>query len=334
MGGLGRPRVRQYINPDDRIIPFKEVERRIGFIGDSVRCTNILLLNVPIVSRAGMYIAQMPLLALFAPEFNSLAENWKGIISPQRVMRALRFDSATADLRLAIDQFSRARAPSGCDHPQRAEPEDLDVRCAQCSRQKPIWDFAAASKPKTRYVDFFGIPWTPERASECLECVAATENLIANGILLRALAPGSHTKNEWLAILNRFGRRCLRCGSTERITKDHVKPLARGGSDNADNLQPLCQRCNSWKHTKTIDFRDNPCPQNPQILPQPRLPSGGSGGTRRQSGPRCVKERAFALDRSGKRFRRRLLEYSAKDPLHGADQEGIITEAAADVPHR
>src|SRR6185503_3590172 len=74
-------------------------------------------------------------------------------------------------------------------------------------------------------------------------------------------AAGSHTKDEWEAILGRYENRCLRCKirgedtNLGRLTKDHVEPLACGGSDWASNLQPLCQRCNSWKGDREIDFR-------------------------------------------------------------------------------
>lgn len=63
-------------------------------------------------------------------------------------------------------------------------------------------------------------------------------------------APGSHTLLEWKAVLARFGNRCAICGMRGKMTKDHIQPLSRGGSDNAENLQPLCLRCNSAKGTK------------------------------------------------------------------------------------
>jgi 5-methylcytosine-specific restriction endonuclease McrA len=69
------------------------------------------------------------------------------------------------------------------------------------------------------------------------------------------LAPGKHTKQEWRQIMQRDGWKCLRCGSMKRLTKDHVVPIAKGGSNDAGNLQVLCASCNSWKGAKHIDFR-------------------------------------------------------------------------------
>lgn len=76
-----------------------------------------------------------------------------------------------------------------------------------------------------------------------------------------ALAVGCHSQTEWEEILNRFGNRCVRCSIRAqdtyfgKLTKDHIVPLASGGTDFASNLQPLCRRCNSWKGNREIDFR-------------------------------------------------------------------------------
>lgn len=64
---------------------------------------------------------------------------------------------------------------------------------------------------------------------------------------VKAKALGSHTLQEWHAVLKRFGNKCAGCGVKGKLTKDHVMPIARGGSDFAFNLQPLCAPCNSRK---------------------------------------------------------------------------------------
>lgn len=40
---------------------------------------------------------------------------------------------------------------------------------------------------------------------------------------------------------------CSYCRSTEKLTVDHKIPLVQGGSNEIDNLQTLCYRCNSLK---------------------------------------------------------------------------------------
>ena len=48
----------------------------------------------------------------------------------------------------------------------------------------------------------------------------------------------------------------MRCGSTdEDLTVDHIVPLALGGSNTIDNIQPLCSACNGIKGCETTDYR-------------------------------------------------------------------------------
>lgn len=49
---------------------------------------------------------------------------------------------------------------------------------------------------------------------------------------------------------------CAYCGSTERLTLDHVIPLARGGQHRVGNLVAACKPCNSRKHARDeMEFR-------------------------------------------------------------------------------
>lgn len=48
-------------------------------------------------------------------------------------------------------------------------------------------------------------------------------------------------------IYDRDGRRCLLCGATEPLEVDHRIPLARGGTNDLENLQTLCAPCNRRK---------------------------------------------------------------------------------------
>ena len=71
----------------------------------------------------------------------------------------------------------------------------------------------------------------------------------------RAAAPGSFTAAEWRAIREKYGSICLACGQDGPLSVDHVIPLSKGGSNYADNLQPLCLPCNLKKGTRTLDYR-------------------------------------------------------------------------------
>jgi len=65
-------------------------------------------------------------------------------------------------------------------------------------------------------------------------------------------APGSHSLKEWNDIKLKFQHKCAICGEVKKLTKDHIVPLSKGGSDYIDNIQPLCKGCNSKKHNKLI----------------------------------------------------------------------------------
>lgn len=67
---------------------------------------------------------------------------------------------------------------------------------------------------------------------------------------------GSHTEAEWQTLCSYYMDQCLSCGEIpDLLTRDHVVPITKGGSDDISNIQPLCAGCNSRKHTKIIDYR-------------------------------------------------------------------------------
>lgn len=63
-----------------------------------------------------------------------------------------------------------------------------------------------------------------------------------------------------LAILDRDGHKCLKCGSTIALELDHVLPLSKGGNSKPCNLQTLCTKCNSEKRDTYADYRPVPVP--------------------------------------------------------------------------
>lgn len=53
-------------------------------------------------------------------------------------------------------------------------------------------------------------------------------------------------------VFKRDGYRCRECGASKDETSleiDHITPVARGGTNDIDNLQTLCRECNRMKHT-------------------------------------------------------------------------------------
>lgn len=60
------------------------------------------------------------------------------------------------------------------------------------------------------------------------------------------LAPGDATAEQIVARWTYYGGRCWMCGNDAEHT-DHVKPLAKGGSNWPANLRPACAPCNLAK---------------------------------------------------------------------------------------
>lgn len=71
---------------------------------------------------------------------------------------------------------------------------------------------------------------------------------------------GSHTQEEWESVKRKLGYRCRECGTPEeelgiiypgvpfrKLTRDHIIPINKGGTDLISNIQPLCVSCNSSK---------------------------------------------------------------------------------------
>ena len=63
-------------------------------------------------------------------------------------------------------------------------------------------------------------------------------------------AKGFHTLKEWQELKKKFNNCCAYCKKEKPLTKDHIIPLSRGGTNFINNIQPLCRNCNSkkWKY--------------------------------------------------------------------------------------
>jgi len=51
-------------------------------------------------------------------------------------------------------------------------------------------------------------------------------------------------------ILKKYGFKCKKCGISENLQIDHIKPYSKGGTNSFNNLQVLCKHCNITKKDK------------------------------------------------------------------------------------
>lgn len=58
----------------------------------------------------------------------------------------------------------------------------------------------------------------------------------------------AEAKRMWKeSIKNQWGNRCAYCGSTEKLSLDHIIPQCKGGSNYTNNVICACTKCNADK---------------------------------------------------------------------------------------
>ena len=68
---------------------------------------------------------------------------------------------------------------------------------------------------------------------------------------------GNHSLGDWEILKAQYNWTCPACKRIEpeiKLSEDHIVSLNKGGSDNIENIQPLCKSCNSKKSTKIIKY--------------------------------------------------------------------------------
>ncbi len=68
----------------------------------------------------------------------------------------------------------------------------------------------------------------------------------------------NHTERSWKVpavsrreVLRRDNHTCQYCGSTRRLTLDHIVPRSKGGRHSWDNVVTACEPCNTRKGNRT-----------------------------------------------------------------------------------
>lgn len=72
-------------------------------------------------------------------------------------------------------------------------------------------------------------------------------------------AEGKFTLGEWEKVKEDFNYICPSCKKKEpeiTLTKDHIVPLSKKGTNFILNIQPLCMQCNRKKQSRIINFKE------------------------------------------------------------------------------
>lgn len=123
--------------------------------------------------------------------------------------------------------------------------------CRFCGELKPIYDFGRNG---------YEPDGSPRYRQDCKVCynVRRKENNakkahsdFIGSMKRRGESNLSYTHEQWKQTVIFFGGTCAYCGRTmkkgERLTKDHLVPVAEGGATTQSNVVPACSSCNSSK---------------------------------------------------------------------------------------
>jgi 5-methylcytosine-specific restriction endonuclease McrA len=158
------------------------------------------------------------------------------------------------------------------NRPRRQTPEEK-------RRWFKEWEKRNASKRKAQrrlrylvnrtavleYCKTYRVKFPERRRSVCRNWYQANKHKTAEYNRARRVrllnASGSHSTEQWMALCLAYDFHCLRCHRREpeiKLSRDHIIPLSKHGSDDIDNIQPLCLKCNKWKTDRAIDYRFTP----------------------------------------------------------------------------
>lgn len=157
----------------------------------------------------------------------------------------------------------------------RSVPDGLNVTCKECNkadvREYNNNNKEVVKEKKRAYYRLHKeqsdkrvrewVTKNPEARRKITEAYARSEKgresriISANVRRARKASRGKFTLAEWDALCKEYDNRCLACGEKEKLTVDHVVPLALGGMNTIGNIQPLCLVCNRKKSIRTFDYR-------------------------------------------------------------------------------
>lgn len=75
--------------------------------------------------------------------------------------------------------------------------------------------------------------------------------------LIERNVEGFHSTAQWLELKKQYNSQCPSCLESEPeivLTRDHIQPLTKGGTDEIENIQPLCFQCNRKKSAKFVRY--------------------------------------------------------------------------------
>lgn len=134
--------------------------------------------------------------------------------------------------------------------------------CTTCGRKEPHVSFTKVRGKNEGTRRERPVWYRPSRCDSCRRksgrykgnlTVAATWAKNARKQGLAGKARCDFTVGDWWRALRFFNHRCAYCGASRSLTRDHVRPLTRGGAHTASNIVPACRLCNEAKDNKPLE---------------------------------------------------------------------------------
>jgi len=134
--------------------------------------------------------------------------------------------------------------------------------CSVCGDEKPLSDFHKNGKDK-----FGNAAYRPE----CKKCYTTIRNInrkklnkFFNNTKHRTGEIVDITYDDWKETMLYFKDACAYCGTgrtrSNKLTKDHVVPVVKGGRTIKNNVIPSCSSCNCSKSDSDLEvwYRKQP----------------------------------------------------------------------------
>lgn len=151
----------------------------------------------------------------------------------------------------------------GC--PKRAESMRKYQREWRKEQRKSNSAYAERQKESKR--EFAKSPKGKEQSKKArIRNIKAKLNANRKRQLRKRYVIGSHTEQQWQSLKVETGNKCSFCHIPEdhlqniyggkvfqKLTKDHIIPLSKGGTDFIENIQPACVSCNASKNNSIHD---------------------------------------------------------------------------------
>ena len=83
------------------------------------------------------------------------------------------------------------------------------------------------------------------------------------------IAKGAEWEQQRQHAMRQGGWRCSKCGKAGRLEVHHIIPISEGGTNDPENLTPLCRECHINIHRRQVSEREQAWETHVKEMRQP-----------------------------------------------------------------